>query len=169
MKELPAGETGEVVVRSSMTTDSYLNRDKSTALAKIPAGSGEVAHRMGDLGFLDEKGRLWFCGRMSQRVVREEGTLFTIPCELVFNTHPAVRRSALVGVEKGGETVPVVCVELENGAHIPDSELRELALSRPHTSGIETFLVHPGFPVDIRHNAKIRREQLRTWAAEKLA
>ncbi len=172
IRDLPRGEIGEVVVRSPMTTDSYHNRDHSTALAKIPVEEGGVAHRMGDLGFLDEKGRLWFCGRKSQRVVTSKGTLFTVPCELVFNTHPSVRRSALVGVEKEGDIVPVICVELEKGGgggqHIEESELRKLALSRPHTKEIETFLVHPGFPVDVRHNAKIGREELRVWAAEKL-
>ena len=62
----------------------------------------------------------------------------------------------------------MICVELENGKHIGQSDLRKLALSRTHTTEIETFLVHPGFPVDVRHNAKIRREELRVWAAEKL-
>lgn len=168
IRDLPRGEIGEVVVQSAMTTDSYYNRDHSTALAKIPMAQDGVAHRMGDLGFLDKKGRLWLCGRKVQRVVTSKGTLFTVPCELVFNTHPSVHRSALVGVERGGEVVPVICVELENGKHIGESELRKLALSRPHTTEIETFLVHPGFPVDVRHNAKIGREKLRVWAAEKL-
>ncbi len=164
IRELPPGETGEVVVQSAMTTDTYFNRDRSTALAKIPGENGRVAHRMGDLGFLDEKGRLWFCGRKSQRVVTQSETLYTVPCELVFNAHPAVRRSALVEV-KGR---PVICVETEKGAKLNLAELRERALSQPHTAEIETFLVHPGFPVDIRHNAKIRREELRRWAAGKL-
>ncbi len=168
IRDLPPGEVGEVVVRSAMTTDSYYNRDRSTALAKISMGKDGVAHRMGDLGFLDDRGRLWFCGRKSQRVVTAKGTLFTVPCELVFNTHPSVRRSALVGVERAGEVVPVICVELESGKRIGRSELRQLALSRPHTTQIETFLVHSGFPVDTRHNSKIRREELRLWAAKKL-
>jgi acyl-CoA synthetase (AMP-forming)/AMP-acid ligase II len=164
IREVPRGEIGEVVVRSAMTTDTYFNRNRSTALAKIPGADGRAAHRMGDLGFLDGKGRLWLCGRKSQRVVTPTETLFTVPCELVFNAHPSVRRSALVGVEG----TPVICVELEKGAKINLAELGERALSQPHTAGIETFLVHPGFPVDVRHNAKIRRQELREWAAEKL-
>jgi acyl-CoA synthetase (AMP-forming)/AMP-acid ligase II len=168
IRELPEGEIGEVVVQSPMTTDLYHNREQSTALAKISMPQGGVAHRMGDLGFLDEHGRLWFCGRKSQRVVTSGGTLFTDPCELVFNSHPSVRRSALVGVQSGQQIVPVICVELEQGKQVEDSELRELALSRPHTKQIESFLVHPGFPVDTRHNAKIKRELLAVWAAETL-
>ncbi|MEC9072467.1 MAG: fatty acid CoA ligase family protein, partial [Myxococcota bacterium] len=153
----PRGEVGEVVVRSPMVTTGYFNRPGSTASAKIPTPQGGVAHRMGDLGFMDDEGRLWFCGRTSQRVQTSAGVLFTVPCELVFNEHPAVYRSALVGVRRDGETAPVVCVELEAEARVkPDvlqSELRALAASQPHTASIETFLVHKGFPVDIRHNA----------------
>ena len=165
---LPPGEIGEVVVQSLMTTKSYFNRPGSTAESKIPMEGGGVAHRMGDLGFLDEKGRLWFCGRKSQRVITSSETLFTVPCELVFNGHPSVFRSALVGVEKGGEVLPVICIELEPGKNVSTEELCDRALSQPHTAGIDTFLIHPGFPVDIRHNAKIRREELRLWAEERL-
>ncbi len=168
LRVLPSGETGEVVVQSLMTTRSYYNRPRSTEEAKIPMAGGGVAHRMGDLGFMDEKGRLWFCGRKSQRVITSSETLFTVPCELVFNGHPSVFRSALVGVEKGGDVIPVICVELEPGKKVSTEELCDRALSQPHTAGIETFLIHPGFPVDIRHNAKIRREELRLWAAERL-
>ena len=57
---------------------------------------------MGDVGYLDEQGRLWFCGRKSQRITTPQETLFTIPCEGVFNAHPAVLRTALVGVIRKG-------------------------------------------------------------------
>ena len=53
---------------------------------------------MGDLGYLDAQGRLWFCGRRAHRVKTKAGTLFTIPCEAIINEHPDVARSALVGI-----------------------------------------------------------------------
>jgi olefin beta-lactone synthetase len=63
----------------------------------------------------------------------------------------------------------VICVELEpeaRGKFEPlIAELRELAARHPHTQPIQRFLVHPGFPVDIRHNAKIFREKLAAWAS----
>ena len=172
IEPLGIGEVGEVLVRSEMTSDTYFNRPRSTELAKVATASGRPAHRMGDLGFIDEQGRLWFCGRKSQRVMTEGGVLFTVPCELVFQNHPSVYRSALVGVVRGEQQIPVICVELEPGSRVTRSvlekELRELALSRPHTRAIETFLVHPAFPVDIRHNAKIRRGELSRWAQARL-
>jgi len=47
-------------------------------------------------------------------------------------------------------------------------ELRALAASHEILQGIEDFLVHPEFPVDVRHNAKIFREQLATWAEKQM-
>lgn len=166
---LPAGEIGEICVRGPVVTKQYFRRDEATRLSKMLDAEGRTWHRMGDLGYLDPQGRLWFCGRKSHRVVTPDGTLFTIPCEAIFNTHPDVFRSALVGVKRRGETVPVVCVEPNPGVSKPlatwRAELRELARKHPLTARIERFLVHPKFPVDIRHNAKIFREKLATWAA----
>ena len=168
--EVEPGEIGEITVKGPHVTRVYFNRQEATALAKIVDGpGGGFYHRMGDLGYLDAQGRIWFCGRKSQRVVTCQGTFFTIPCEAIFNTHPSVFRSALVGVKRGSETEPVICVELEPEARANldplTAELRDLAARHLHTRPIQRFLVHPGFPVDIRHNAKIFREKLATWAS----
>jgi acyl-CoA synthetase (AMP-forming)/AMP-acid ligase II len=174
--ELGAEAIGEITVAGPTATDEYFNRPQATALAKIretlPDGSVRIVHRMGDLGRIDAQGRLWFCGRKSHRVRTPEGGLYTEQVEPVFNTHPDVARTALVGVGEPGRQRPVLCVEMRAG--LPKSEharviaeLRRHALGYVHTGRIETFLVHPRFPVDIRHNAKITREHLATWAARK--
>jgi olefin beta-lactone synthetase len=171
--ELPRGEIGEIAVQAPHATRSYFNRPAATARAKIPAADGKFFHRMGDAGYLDERGRIWFCGRKSHRVVTKVGTLFTIPCEAIFNTHAAVFRSALVGVPRGGDVEPVICIELEAESHGQSEvklreELLALGAKFPHTQAIRTVLFHPAFPVDIRHNAKIFREKLAVWAKEQL-
>lgn len=173
--ELPAGEIGEIVVQGPVVTASYWNRPESTSLAKIadPIHNG-FYHRMGDVGYLDASGRLWFCGRKSQRVVTAKETLFTVPCEGVFNAHPAVHRTALVGVSCNGVTEPVLCVERDKETTTPgDEELRRellaLGARHSHTKPIRMILFHPSFPVDTRHNAKIFREKLAVWAAEQLS
>lgn len=175
---LPPGQVGEICVRGPTVTKSYVARPDSTALAKIPDGAG-VWHRMGDLGYLDEQGRLWFYGRKSQRVETAAGPLYTEPVELIFNRHPAVFRSALVGVKRREEAhaEPVVVVELrpeqrprtQAAREALIAELRALGAEYPMTAGIEHFLIHPAFPVDIRHNAKIFREQLAAWAERRLS
>ena len=98
-----AGQVGEITVAGPSATDAYWNRDAQTRLAKIrealPDGGERIVHRMGDLGWFDGEGRLWFCGRKSQRVVVDASTtLCTEQVEPVFNAHPDVARSALAGV-----------------------------------------------------------------------
>ena len=164
------GEIGEIAVSGPVVTRTYLNRPESTALAKIAGPDGEVIHRMGDVGYFDDTGRLWFCGRKSQRVVLDGETLYTIPCEGVFNAHPRGCRTALVGVR--GK--PVLCVELVGKPRCNFDEFRgqllDLGARYPHTARIKTILFHRrAFPVDIRHNAKIFREKLAVWAARRVS
>jgi acyl-CoA synthetase (AMP-forming)/AMP-acid ligase II len=169
------GEIGEFVVSGPVVTREYFNRPESTALAKIRRGEGDVVlHRMGDVGYRDDKGRLWFCGRKSHRVIARGKTYFTIPCEAIFNTHAEVARTALVGAVVKGEVVPVVCVEPVRRLTRLDRrrvarELLERGALFAHTMNIRTFLFHPGFPVDARHNAKIFREKLAAWATRRLS
>ena len=170
---LPDGQIGEITVRGPVVTQAYFNRPESTALAKIADPAGGVRHRMGDLGYFDEQGRLWFCGRKAHRVVTADETLYTVPCEAIFNNHPRVRRTALVGVPSRKAQQPVLCVELEPGAAGNStkeltSQLLGLGAAHAHTRAIRTILYHPSFPVDIRHNSKIFREQLALWAQHQL-
>lgn len=173
--QVPQGEIGEIVVSGPNVTQSYFNRPDLTALAKIPdPASGRARHRMGDVGYLDEQGRLWFCGRKSHRVVTSTRTYFTEPVEGVFNAHPAVYRSAVVGVEHAGELEPVLCIEreAERRGNLPDDqltrELLQLGARYDHTRDIRKILYHQAFPVDIRHNSKIFREKLAIWAQARL-
>ena len=171
-RELGPGEIGEITVLGPTTTEAYEARPEATRLAKIARG-GRVVHRMGDVGYLDPEGRLWFCGRKSQRVALGDRTLFTAPVEEVFNAHPAVLRSALVGVRRAGAVVPVVLVERQPGATLDDetliAELGALGARHSATRGLGEFAVHPAFPTDVRHNAKIAREQLAAWAEARRA
>ena len=132
-------------------------------MAKIYGSNGEFWHRMGDVGYLDEYGRLWFCGRKSHRVQLSEQTLSPVPCEAIFNLHPDVARSALISKE--GE--PVIVIEKRepqlNEARLK-TELLALGSKNPKTKLIKTVLFHPSFPVDVRHNAKIQRLKLADWA-----
>ena len=171
---LPSGELGEITVKGPVVTRQYLNRPEQTALAKIPDGD-QVWHRMGDLGYFDNRGRLWMCGRKAHRVETEEGLMLPVPCEAIFNAHPQVHRTALVGVGPLGEQTPVLVVELNSG-EIPSGkekqqiidELLALGQEYEHTQPISVFLFHDSFPVDVRHNVKIQREKLAAWAEKKL-
>ncbi|HVS51753.1 MAG TPA: fatty acid CoA ligase family protein [Opitutaceae bacterium] len=180
-RELPRGEIGEIIVRGPVVTKSYDAQPEPTALAKIPqipnpepqtpnpGPETPIWHRMGDCGYLDADGRLWFCGRKAERVETTAGTLHTEPCEQVFRAHPRVKRCALIGLGERGHQRVALVVE----AKLLDSaqcrafarELRALALEHEHTAAIRTFYFREKFPVDVRHNAKIHRLALARWAA----
>ncbi len=169
--ELPAGEIGEIIVQGPMATREYFLRPEATRLAKIPDGE-RFWHRMGDVGYRDEEGKLWFCGRKAHMLETAEGPMFTICCEAIFNQHSRIYRSALVGVGSKPNQRPVIIVEPEQG-DFPEShaarqqltaELLELGQANPLTESINTVLFHHSLPVDIRHNVKIFREKLAPWA-----
>lgn len=172
--EVEPGVIGEICVAGPIVTREYFQRPESTAHAKITVpGSDTFFHRMGDVGYFDDQGRLWFCGRKAHRVVTNDKTYYTIPVERVCNTQPDVRRTALVGVKRGGVVIPVLCVELHpDEDHIAFeqivADLKAITDKYDHTQGIASFLCHDGFPMDVRHNAKIFREQLAAWAGKKL-
>jgi len=169
---LPPNEIGEIVVRGDVVTRAYLNRPKQTKLSKIKDNRGGIWHRMGDIGYLDDQGRLWICGRKSHRVETSQGMLLPIPCEAIFNQHPAVARTALVGVGEYGRQRPILIVELKRkeGATRKQvtKELLEIGEKYEHTQQIKTLLFHNSFPVDVRHNTKILRENLAIWASKKI-
>jgi olefin beta-lactone synthetase len=192
VEELPTGEIGELIVSGPQVTKCYVTRVEANAMAKIvdkssfsrdPKGSAQrsdietmIWHRMGDAGYFDQESRFWFCGRVAHRVLSAGGPLYPIRCEAIFNRHPDIFRSALVGVGPPGMQRPVIILEPKQGM-FPKTpaaqkalldEIRRLGQCNPLTQSIGNFLLHPSFPVDIRHNAKIFREKLAVWAAKKL-
>jgi len=181
--EVPAGIIGELMVRGPAVTDRYVTRTSANADHKVTDGD-TFWHRMGDVGYLDDQNRFWFCGRKNHRVITSEGTMYTIPCEGIVNSHPQVYRSALVGVsssepsdaEQNKVKSPVMVIE----PHRKDwpetaadrerflSELQKLTAAHEVTRSINKFLFRKALPVDIRHNSKIFREQLGPWAQERI-
>ncbi|MFO0902835.1 MAG: fatty acid CoA ligase family protein [Pirellulales bacterium] len=173
VEALPHGEIGELMVRGAVVTSEYVTQVDANALHKVQDGD-RFWHRMGDVGYLDDHDRFWYCGRKSHRVRTASGTLFTDPVEAIFNQHPRIYRSALVGVGQPGNQRPVVivetwpdkaCVSAQDQAALKE-ELLEVARTHPMTAGIHDIRLHPSLPVDIRHNSKIFREKLAVWAAE---
>lgn len=162
---LPQGEIGEILVRSPHISAAYFDDPESTRKNKIGPW-----HRIGDAGYLDEQGRLWVVGRVGQRVRGANGPLFSLLCEPIFDAHPKVRRSGLVGVPDGQHERAVICVETEAGVDRPTLRKELLALAGRHavSKKINEVLFIERLPVDPRHNSKIERPKLARWAAEQL-
>ena len=178
-RELLPGETGEIIVTGPTVTKEYDQLPNATARAKIsdsqpstlnsqPGDSVAVWHRLGDAGRIDAAGRLWFCGRIAERVETAGGILHTEPCEQVFRRHAQVARCALIGLGPRGRQEPALVVQPAAAATdrlALARELRQLSVQHAHTAGIRKFFFHESFPVDVRHNAKIHRLALAQWAA----
>jgi acyl-coenzyme A synthetase/AMP-(fatty) acid ligase len=165
--EVDPNVVGEITVQGAAVTGSYIAREGSNQLAKIHDGH-QIIHRMGDVGYFDEQGRLWYCGRKSHRVITKDDVLFTEQIEGIFNIHPLVFRTALVGVN--GE--PVLWVELKMGVRENKDKIKDrlidLAKEHPQASRIRKFLFMKKFPTDVRHNSKIIREELTILAKKRL-
>ena len=164
-----SGEVGEIAIQADHASRHYHNLADADMLARITDG-GRFWRRMGDLGYKDDQERLWLCGRKSQRVCTRKGDMFTLCCEAVFNRHPAVVRSALIGLpEKAGFARPAIIIEPNRRLGRSErfrlaAELFRMGRNSPVSAAIETLFFYPAFPTDIRHNAKIGREALAAWA-----
>ena len=170
--DVPKGKIGELMVTGPMVTKQYVVRADQNQFHKVADGE-RIWHRMGDVGYLDDQDRFWFCGRKTHRVVKGKRTFFTVPCEAIFNTHPAVYRSALVPRGERPHQDPVMIVELADSKPATEqqksqlkTELLELGSRNPITRSIQEIVIRDNpLPVDIRHNSKIFREQLATELA----
>ncbi len=163
-KLLPSLAIGEVIVQGEMVSRKYDQNKVATELSKIP-DNDQFWHRMGDRGYLDEQNRLWFCGRGVHVLRTPTQTLYPIMLETIFNQHPQVKRTALVGLGEPGQQIPILIVELLVSTNKKQvlQDLQELQKKHELTI-IHDIIFHPSFPVDVRHNIKIDRLKLKAWA-----
>jgi acyl-CoA synthetase (AMP-forming)/AMP-acid ligase II len=161
------GELGEIIATGPSVTREYDGLPEATRLAKIADGD-RIWHRMGDLGSLDDEGRLFFFGRRVEKVRTVEGDLPTESLEPAFRQHPQVFRCALIGLGDAPRQTPALVVEPRAGSFPATdaarerfvAELREFAKVNPQATVLKHIVFQRALPVDVRHNAKIHRLQL---------
>ncbi|MFB6887796.1 long-chain fatty acid--CoA ligase [Kitasatospora sp. NPDC056327] len=90
---LPAGETGEIVVRGHNVMAGYLNRPEATAEAVVDGW-----FRSGDLGVKDDEGYLSVVDRKKDVVLRGGYNVYPREVEDVLAHHPAIAQAAVVGL-----------------------------------------------------------------------
>jgi acyl-CoA synthetase (AMP-forming)/AMP-acid ligase II len=157
---LAPGEIGEIIATGPSVTKGYDALPEATHRAKIRETDDVIWHRMGDAGYIDEAGLLWFCGRIAERVLTAGGPMYTDCCEGIFNAMPGVNRSALIGLGDPPAQQPAIVIEPEEGGGPDAAAVLEEAASHPVTSAIGKVFFCRTFPVDVRHNAKIHRLSL---------
>jgi acyl-CoA synthetase (AMP-forming)/AMP-acid ligase II len=105
-RELPAGESGEVVGWSRFVMSGYHNQPDVTAEALWHDAQGRPWLRTGDIGRLDEDGYLYIVDRKKDMILSGGQNIFSADLEAVLRTHPAVFDCAVIGIPdpKWGET-----------------------------------------------------------------
>jgi olefin beta-lactone synthetase len=161
------GETGEILVRAPWVSDGYHGLWAVQRAARPGDGAW---HRSGDVGHLDDEGRLWVEGRSVHVVHSASGPLTPVPVERAVERALGLQRVAAVGVGPVGSQQLVVVLELPELATDGPAPADLAALAR-HSSElpISSVLAARALPVDIRHNAKIDRTAVAAWATELLA
>ena len=164
-----AGATGEIAVRADHIRDRY---DRLWATNRT-ASSNPGWHRTGDVGHIDDVGCLWVEGRLAHVIVTSSGVLTPVGAEQRALTLPFVEQAALVGIGPRGTSVAVLVVVLAvagRRSRSPLLDVYQTDLLRQVTGvDLAAVLVRGDLPVDIRHNSKIDRTLLATWAERILA
>ena len=169
------GSIGEISAMGPAVYSSLIGQDeiefggpKTTAHDSL---DGTNWHRTGDLGYLDQHGRVWIVGRKAHRVRSKNGyTLHTKQIEEIFNHSLGIRTALVEGPDNHW---PVILVEKDNAPwNEMKKRLKEEAKRACGLLGYDgelTFLQYGGvFPVDSGHEAKIEREKLSNWAKHRL-
>jgi acyl-CoA synthetase (AMP-forming)/AMP-acid ligase II/pimeloyl-ACP methyl ester carboxylesterase len=172
-----AGVTGEVVVAAPHVRDHYdrlwLTERASRRLHRDDdaAPRGLRWHRTGDVGRLDDDGRLWVEGRLAHVVVTADGVVTPVGPEQRAESVPGVARAAVVGVGPRGTQQLVVVAETEPRVRRPAQVTPELAAAVRAAVGrpVAAVLAVAELPTDVRHNSKIDRARLAAWAEGVLA
>ncbi len=163
-KILNINEIGEIITKGPVATPEYYRMETKTKEAKIKDGNG-FWHRMGDMGRIDEDGKLWFYGRKTHRIVVNNTEKYSVPCEAIFNNHPSLKKTALINY-KEKPAIVIERNELIKNENLLRSDLVKIAKEASHTQDIEDFFFCDKFPVDVRHNIKIDRLKLSQMANE---
>ena len=113
--EVPTGETGAIYVRNKTQFDGY------TSGATKDFHDGFMSS--GDVGYLDEEGRLFVVGRDDEMIVSGGENVYPIEVEKTLTAHPDVAEAAVLGAddEKFGQRLVAFVVLTPGAAATPDS------------------------------------------------
>lgn len=153
-------EVGEIIVSGPRVTAEYVNREESTRLSKIHKNN-VMWHRMGDIGYIDELGTLWFLCRKKHLRFLGEKAFFPDAIEQYFNYHLNIASTAIVCPDSSA--VPSLIFPAETRGKISSSKLETLSLAIQIPTPKPLYF--PGdLPTDTRHNSKIDRDFLENWS-----
>jgi long-chain acyl-CoA synthetase len=124
--DVPAGQMGEVVVRSPLMTEGYWNDSAQTRKVLRDGWC-----RTGDLARFDEDGYLWFLGRAKNIIVHDSANVSPTEVEDALLGHPAIAEACVVGVTDAvhGQNVHAFVTLRPGATPPPEEELHRFAES----------------------------------------
>jgi acyl-coenzyme A synthetase/AMP-(fatty) acid ligase len=135
------------------------------------AGQPRGWHATGDVGHLDDVGRLWVGGRTGHVISTPEGAVMPVRLEHQAESIDGVELAAVVGVGPPGTQQIAVIAQTDpptSTSRLADMALHDLVRAKITEPVAAVFQV-PSLPVDRRHNSKIDRSALAVWAEAVLA
>jgi len=162
-----AGVTGEIQIRAAHGKDRY----DRLAVTEVRSATADGWHRSGDVGHLDDDGRLWIEGRLAHVITTPDGPVTPVGIEQRCEAIAHVTMAAAVGIGPPGTQVVAVVVVTDP----PPGRLQLAPLSLTdrvrEAAGVDVaaVLAAPRLPVDIRHESKIDRAEVARDAAAMLA
>jgi long-chain acyl-CoA synthetase len=149
-KEVPPGETGEIVGRGPTVMNGYFNRDEENAV-RLRDGW----HHTNDLGRRETDGSISFVGPKGRLIKSAAENIYPAEVEACLNSHPAVNEAAIIGIpdKKWDQSVKAVVVVSE-GESVTDDEIIEhcraniASYKKPRTVEFVEKLPRDGWLID---------------------
>ena len=164
--DVKIAEDGEILVRGENVTSGYYESGKSQVTSDTVERvfDPDGWFHTGDIGGIDDQGRLFIRGRKKEMIVTPEGlNVFPEDVERAVNDVPGVRESAVVGVAEGAQERVHAVVVLEPGGD-PDQVIREANARLQDHQRIRTISVWPGAELPRTEGTrKLKRAAIRDW------
>ncbi|WP_367986996.1 AMP-binding protein [Vibrio sp. NTOU-M3] len=164
-RPLSTNTIGEIIVTGERVTSEYFRRPDLTKLTKVQIPESPVIwHKMGDLGYVDDNGVVWFMTRKKYAITTKNGYFCPDAIEQFINLHSGISSCAVIWNNE--QQITIVIPKSEQGLFEPELIINKLVGLGYELSNI---MYYPTLlPTDKRHNSKIDRDKLKSWVSREL-
>ncbi|WP_010138662.1 long-chain-fatty-acid--CoA ligase [Oceanicola sp. S124] len=131
LKELPAGETGEIVTHGPQVFQGYWQREDETRAAFLTI-EGKRFFRTGDLGYRDAEGYFFMVDRVKRMINASGFKVWPAEVEALMHAHPDLSEVCIIGAPdpRRGETVKAVAVPRAGAEGLTEAQVIDWCHSR---------------------------------------
>jgi len=158
---LKQGEVGEIVVSGPQVASGYYGDKGDLFKQNKIVDDGKVWHRTGDLGYLDEYGRVWLTGRLKNIVVLDNKILSSLMVEYVFDELDEVEKTAFVAGDDRGDGKPFLVVETKKGVNKLELDKKINSICKSKGFPEMKIVYVKKIPLDRRHHTKVDYDALK--------